>query len=275
MGVTLSINDLRSVTSKMAQFENLDYTGFSFSFLKRRLGHVFSNLRIKKLTQFTESLSDAGFREDVNYYMAVGVTEMFRDPGFWRSIRSNVLPFFQKQDGTIWFPDTSSGEELFSLTILLKEEGLLDRVRIFGQHPSEKRCAEVAGGFLEASDQELNYNNYKRLEERDRFENYFHRENSVLRLNPELLSNCNISKGWPVASSEESESVDFIIFRNACIYYTFQKREEVLKTVVNRLKPGGFIAIGVKEAVPASLKDILTPMDEKESIYRKAGIKSH
>lgn len=257
----------------MARYDNLDYTGFSFSFLKRRLDYVFNELRIRKLAQFTERLPDEVFRDNVRYYMAVNVTEMFRDPGFWRSMRTNVFPLLEEDIKTFWFPDTSSGEEVFSLVILLHEYGWIDEADIVCNHLSSEKCREVSSGIFDSGNMELHLGNYRRLEERDTFDDYFFRDNNRLRLRNELLKNVRISSGWLIPDNE-IESFGFIMFRNSCINYTFQYRERVLEEIVSRLKPGGFIALGIKESVPSVLKDILVPVDKKESIYRKTGVKS-
>lgn len=273
MGVSLNINDIRSLTTEMARYDNLDYTGCSFSFLKRRLGYVFNELKIRKLVQFTERLTDEVFRDSVRYYMAVNVTEMFRDPGFWRSLRANVFPLIEENSTNFWFPDTASGEEVFSLLILLQEDGLLDKVDIICNHLSSRKREEISSGVFDSGNMELHHNNYRRLEEKDTFDDYFFRDGNRLRLRDELLKNVSIVNGWLVPGNE-IESFGFIMFRNSCINYTFQHRDKVLEEIVSRLEPGGFIALGIKESVPGFLKDILVPVDKKESIYRKAGAKN-
>jgi chemotaxis protein methyltransferase CheR len=273
MGVTLSINELRNVTNEMARYGHMDYTGYSFSFLKRRLWHVFSELRVRKLNHFLERLSDETFREGVKYHMAVNVTEMFRDPGFWRSLRSAVFPLFGEQKWSAWFPDVPSGEELFSLAILLEEDGLLDQVDIFCQHPSKEKCRVISEGFVDSKNNELNHSNYRRLEENDRFDHYFCDDDGQLRFQKDLLDGCRFESSW-LEHGDENDAFDLIMFRNAGINYSFQKRDEVLKSVVERLNPGGILTLGVKELIPGFFHGTLMPLNEKESIYRKTGVKS-
>jgi chemotaxis protein methyltransferase CheR len=272
MGFTLGINDIKTVASEMSRYDNMDYTGYSFSFLKRRLAYVFDKLKVRKLVAFSDRLKDDGFREDVKYHMAVGVTEMFRDPGFWRSVRHNIFPVLGNEF-TVWFPDTPSGEELFSFLILLKESNLSDSVKIVFQHSSEKICREISEGIMDFKNTELNHSNYRRLEESDRFEHYFAEDNGHLKLDKELLKNCSFRVVAP-GEVEGDEMFNLIIFRNSGINYSFGGREELFKNIVGHLNPGGFFAIGLKETVPASLKNNLVMVDEKESIYRKPGLKN-
>lgn len=272
MGVTLGINDIKAVTSEMARYDKMDYTGYSFSFLKRRLAHVFDKMKIRKLVAFSDRLKDDEFREEVKYHMAVKVTEMFRDPGFWRSVRHNLFPALGT-DFTVWFPDTPSGEELFSFLILLKESNLSDTVKIVFQHSSEKICREISEGITDPKISELNHSNYIRLEENDRFENYFVEDNGQQRFEKKLLKNCRFRVLAP-GEVVDDEKFDLIIFRNSGINYSFSGHEELFKNIVGHLNPGGFFAIGLKETVPPALKDNLVMVDEKESIYRKPGLKN-
>ncbi|MFW6351200.1 MAG: CheR family methyltransferase [Bacteroidota bacterium] len=272
MGVTLGINDIKAVTSEMAGYDNMDYTGHSFSFMKRRLAFVFDKLKVRKLVTFSDQLKDDGFREEVKYFMAVKVTEMFRDPGFWRSVRHNIFPALGN-NFTVWFPDTPSGEELFSFLILLKESNLSDSVKIVFQHSSEKICQDISNGIIDFKNSELNHSNYRRLEERDRFDNYFINDNDQPRLNKELLKNCSFRVFAPGKIGAD-EMFDLIIFRNSGINYSYSGYEELFTNIYGHLNSGGFLAVGLKETLPASLKDYLVMVDEKESIYRKPGVKN-
>ena len=267
MGISLGINDIKNITSEMARYEGMDYTGYNFSFLKRRLGHVFTELKVRRLPQFIERLSDESFREMVRYYLTVNVTEMFRDPGFWRSLRNNVLPRFRNRGWRIWFPDAASGEEIFSLAIILKEDGLLEQAEIVCHHPSSEKCREISEGVFDPKNDETNQSNYRRLEENDRFEDYFIRTNGQVKFRDDLLQGARFVPEW-FTDFDEEEKFDLIMFRNSAINFTFQRRDEALKKVVEHLLPGGFLAIGVKEPLSASLRDVLMPVDEKESIYR-------
>ncbi|MFW6267645.1 MAG: CheR family methyltransferase [Marinilabiliaceae bacterium] len=251
----------------MARYEGMNYTGYNFSFLKRRLGHVFAELKVRRLPQFIERLSDESFRDLVRYHMAVNVTEMFRDPGFWRSLRIQVLPHFRSRDWRVWFPDATSGEEVFSLAIILKEDGLLDQAEIVCHHPSSEKCREISEGVFYHKNEETNLNNYRRLEENDQFEDYFIRTNGQVKFRDDLLHKARFFPEW-FTDLGEDEKFDLIIFRNSAINFTFQRRDEVLQKVVEHLQPGGFLAIGVKEPLPVALRNILIPVDEKESIYK-------
>ncbi|MGQ1890211.1 CheR family methyltransferase [Thermophagus sp. OGC60D27] len=268
MGFTFSIKEIKSVTSEMARYESLDYTGHSFSFLKRRLGHVFSELRVRKLNQLSELLKDENFREKINYHMAVNVTEMFRDPGFWRVLRQDIFPLFKEENWSVWFPDASSGEEVFSLLVLLKEEGLIDSVDVLCQHPSKEKCQEISQGMLDLKKLDINLCNYRRLEENTLFENYFIDRDGRKLFSKDLLKGCRY-RSEALGEKENNEQFDLILFRNSGINYTARKKEEIFEGVLKNLKPGGVIALGVRENVPDPFRNQVKVLNQKESIFRK------
>ncbi|SFE29221.1 CheR family methyltransferase [Thermophagus xiamenensis] len=268
MGVSLSIKEIKTVTSEMSKYDCLDYSGHSFSFLKRRLGHIFSQLKIRRLTQFCEQLADENFRELINYHMAVNVTEMFRDPGFWRVLRRDVFSLFDKEGWSVWFPDTPSGEEVYSLLILLKEQGILNNVKVLCQHPSKEKCREISEGVIDQKKIEISYNNYRRLEEKDLFNNYFIEKEGEKYFNKELLEFCEF-KCASVGVGDFNEKFDLILFRNSGINYTVRKKEELLARLLSNLKTGGIIALGVRESIPEVFHNQLCVLDRKESIFKK------
>ena len=269
MGVTLSIKEIKTVTSEMSRYECLDYSGHSFSFLKRRLGHVFSQLKIRRLAQFCERLEDENFRELINYHMAVNVTEMFRDPGFWRVLRRDVFPLLKKNEKwSVCFPDTPSGEEVYSLLILLKEEGLLNNVRVLCLHPSKEKCREISEGVIDQKKIEVSYNNYRRLEEKDLFNDYFIEKENGKFFKKELLEVCQF-KSTSVEQDDLNEKFDLILFRNSGINYTVQKKEEVIGQLLKNLKSGGILALGIRETVPNTFRKQLCVLDKNESLFKK------
>ena len=268
MGVTFSIKEIKSVTNEMARYEKLDYSGHSFSFLKRRLGHVFSVLKIRRLNQFSEQLKDENFRELVNYHMAVDVTEMFRDPGFWRVLRTDVFPLFKEKKWSVWFPDAPSGEEVYSLLILLKEEGLIDSVDVLFQHPSSVKCQEIFEGVLDQKKMAISHSNYRRLEENSLFEDNFVDGEYGKSIRKDLLKGCRFQSVF-LGHEFDDQQFDLILFRNSGINYTIQRKEEIFEKIMKKLKHGGVIALGVRETVPEAFRNKLSVLNHKECVFQK------
>ncbi|MDG5799391.1 CheR family methyltransferase [Marinilabiliaceae bacterium ANBcel2] len=267
--MNLGINEIKEITKAMALYPEMDYSNFLISFLKRRLSLIFDKLKIRKVDLFIESLSDETVRRTITDYMCVEVTEMFRDPAFWRSIRSNILDKIPDKADTIWLPHISTGEELFSLSVILHESEKLSAFKIECNTPSKTKYSEIITGKINPKHFDLNQTNYKRLENKELFKDYFNSKNGEVSIKEELRNNikCNVSNSFTNIDSEAN--VGLIIFRNIAIYLNHKTTEEIYKELIDKLMPGGFLAIGIKEELPQSIKDYLIEIDSSEKIYKK------
>src|SRR5690606_17282907 len=117
-----------------------DFSGYSRASIYRRVKRFLSHKHLDSIQALREALfSDSYFFENFLQEITVNVTEMFRDPGFFLSLRTNVLPILSTYPFIkIWDAGCSTGEELFSLAILLEEEGLLGRTKIYATDINQK-----------------------------------------------------------------------------------------------------------------------------------------
>ncbi|ASB49038.1 CheR family methyltransferase [Alkalitalea saponilacus] len=270
--MNLGINDIREITSAMSAYTNMDYTEYALSFLKRRLAYIFDHFNIRKVGTFIEALSQNDFRENVTRLMFVENTEMFRDPAFWRSLRDNVLLKLPEETQNIWLPDETSGEEIFSLAIILHEMNQAGKYKILCSNPSNSICENIREGRLNASHLDVSQTNYKRLENRDRFIQYIKKENGTILLHENIVSQVSCEE-FSINENNKPVKTGLIIFRNKAIYYNTKKAEKILTGLYNNLLPGGYIAIGVKEKMPLSIEDELIVIDKSEKIYQKPLLK--
>ncbi|TCO10944.1 CheR family methyltransferase [Natronoflexus pectinivorans] len=270
--MNLGINDIREITSAMSAYTNMDYTEYALSFLKRRLAYIFDQFNIRKVGTFIEALSKNDFREHVIKLMFVENSEMFRDPAFWRSLRDNVLLNLPEGTQNIWVPDEPSGEEIFSLAIILHEMNQAGKYNILCSNPSTSICASIREGRINASHLDVSQTNYKRLENRDRFNEYIKKENGTVLLTENITSQVNCEE-FDIIKNNKPDKTGLIIFRNKAIYYNTKKAEKTLTELYNNLLPGGYIAIGVKEKMPLSINDELIVVDKSEKIYQKPQLK--
>lgn len=257
----------------MAEYPHMDYSNYALSFLKRRLSYLFSQLNIRRKERFFESLKQTDFREKVTYHMCVDTTEMFRDPAFWRTLRDKILDKIPVDGKNFWIPMAASGEEMFSLAILLHENQLSHKYQIIGQTPSLERCNYILEGKINARHDDVNQTNYKRLEDQNVYQNYIQRDNGFCWLDEKVRQNIDCRHESFLISTPSEESIGLILFRNISIYYNTRLTQLVFKRVIDKLMPGGFLVIGTKEQLPAAFKDELIEVDALEKIYKKPGLK--
>ena len=265
--MNLSISDIKEIVYVVSSFENMNYSGYTISFLKRRFSKIFDMLNIRKIAQFYEMIGDADVRDKVIGELFVDDTEMFRDPSFWRYMRDNILNQLPA-GSTIWLTDESSGEEVFSLSIILKEKQLTDKLKILCNNPSKMCCNNIKNGILKIANFEINSLNYKRLEDNDFFDNYFSPNNYVYKASQEIVNNIKCKQAH-YTKTVEQEKISMIFTRNQALYYNLKYSEQYFNTLYKILNPGGFLAIGVKEILPQTIEDKMIAVSEQEKIYKK------
>lgn len=268
MAVLIGINEMKIITEALSERSGYSFNNFVQSFLKRRLQAFLEKYHIRNIDQFLKQLGSKLFLESLLYFLSVDTTEMFRDPGFWRAIKAKVLndPILTKNP--VWFPDIGSGEELFSFLILLDIIDREHRPEVYFHHPSSSRIDEVRSGMIRSKHIDVHSNNFKRLEIGGKFEDYCHYHSNNVVVSNSVLDNIHPKKGWFLTKPEQ-HSFGLIFFRNSMLYLNKQLREDVFQFLYNKIAPGGFIVIGIKESIPDSMKNKLLAVDENEKIYRK------
>lgn len=269
MSVQLSINELKELASVLTQKTGYPFNDFPASFLKRRLTHYFERFHIRRIDQLIEQCGSKLFLESLLYHFSVETTEMFRDPGFWRAFNSTIQKNSFLLDYPVWFPDAASGEEIFSFQILASLAKFTRIPQVYYHHPSSTRLEEIKAGILKSKDVELNSNNLKRLELDGDFDRIGCLVNNTMRIHGIYLQKMTPQKGWFLTPPPEAGNVGMIIFRNMMLYMNKPLQEKVCQNFLERLIPGGLLAIGIKESLPDIVSGKFECVDAQERIFRK------
>lgn len=166
-----------------------------------------------------------------------------------------------------WLPDLSSGDELYSLLILLNEINYADNARIHVNHPSLKALNDVKSGLLAARKMDTNSYNYKRFEGIAKLEDYYRESNQGFKMDSKLLNKVVFNQAGMLHAP--AQKVDIILFRNSMLYYTKAYHYELKNTFDTALQAGGLICLGVKEILPEPFGDRFECLEQKEKIYGK------
>ncbi|NPA36449.1 MAG: hypothetical protein GXO47_06335 [Chlorobi bacterium] len=269
-GLGLGLKDVRELSAFMSDVLGIPYDHMPVSFFKRRLTNVFAKNNIRNVEHFKELLTSGDIKENIYHDFSVSITEMFRDPGFWRYLRSLLQNLSPGKTFTVWFPDASSGEEVFSFLILIAELNMLDRIKVICQHPSSRITEDIRKGILRNKNAEVNANNYIRIEGNGNFKDYYSLQDNIFVLNTYLLQNVETVTGH-FLNTAINEPAGLIMFRNKMIYYDKEVSEKGIKTLTGKLSPGGLIAIGGKEKMPESTMSSFKCINEKERVFKKHG----
>ncbi|MFW5726895.1 MAG: CheR family methyltransferase, partial [bacterium] len=161
----VEIADLRRIAEFVKLRFGYDFTDYAMSSFKRRIQRILELYKFASAEQLVKKLEDDPlFFETFLAEVTVNVTEMFRDPSFWREIRDHIVPNILLNHNTfsIWHAGCSSGEEVISMAILLKEMGILDKVNIIATDIDKPILARAMKAEYAMKNMELNEKNYIR-----------------------------------------------------------------------------------------------------------------
>jgi chemotaxis protein methyltransferase CheR len=214
---------------------------------------------------------DPALMEGLIQGVTVAVTEMFRDPGFFRMLREAVVPRLSTYPFLrIWNAGCATGEEAYSLAILLREEGLEGRFRIYATDINRKVLEAAGRGEVPLRGLQNYSRNYQLSGGRGSLADYLEVRAGAARLDPSLRDHMVFASHNLVTDSDFGE-MNLILCRNVMIYFTPAYRDRALGLFDASLPPGGFLCLGLKESLAGTALDPhYTELAHRIRIYRKA-----
>ena len=207
----------------------------------------------------------AGMLDD----FTVRVSEVFRDPGFYRVFRERVVPTLRTYPMLkIWHAGCASGEEVFSSAILLVEEDLYERSQIYATDMSPKALEMARAGVYPEAETEKFANNYRDSGGKARFEDYYSRAYGRIAVRESLRKNI-VYFQHDLASDYALGEMHVVFCRNVLIYFGSELRDRTLRTFTDCLGHGGFLCLGMNESLPPTAKDAFSEFAARERIYRR------
>jgi chemotaxis protein methyltransferase CheR len=268
----IGIVETRNIIKAIQDTYGLDFRDYALTSFKRRLEEIITNNGLKDAEGLINRLTN--YKDFIDYFLseiAPETTEMFRDPSLWRSVRDEIIPEIVKGSNKpkIWVASFDSGQELYSLAIVLKEAGLLSEVQIYASALSDKTVDKIKTGKIDVKELEVNDANYVRLNGKLSFSDYYKIENGLPILDSSLIQNVTFVKINTVYDNIPG-GIKFILFRNQMIYYNQLLQDKVLMNLSNSVVPGGYLAIGIKETLEnTNTSNKFTVFNDLEKIYKK------
>lgn len=248
-----------------------DFRHYARASAQRRVKHILAKSGHKNVSDLIPLLMrDEAFAQKAIHSFSITVTEMFRDPDFYRAIRQTVTPYLQTYPFIkIWVAGCATGEEVYSLAILLKEEGIYDRTTIYATDFNESALKQAADGIYPLKDVKQHTGNYQKSGGLLSFSDYYHAEYDSAIMNPALKSNITFANHNLVTDGVFTE-VQVVFCRNVLIYFDRTLQNWALTTLTNSLTRGGFLCLGTKETLEfSSIVDQFKPVLLEQRIYQK------
>lgn len=248
-----------------------DFTEYAEASAVRRILHYMRTNRVSTVQELSKSLltdEDAFARFILEF--TVNVTEMFRDPTFYKSLRENVLKHLATYPVIkVWIAGCSTGEEVYSMAILLKEEGLLDRSVIYATDINQRALQAAKDGIYRMDLMKAYTSSYQKAGGKNSFSDYYTAKYDSAMIDKSLKQNIVFSI-HNLAVDTSFNEFQLILCRNVLIYFNQKLQNRVINLFYDSLSPFGFLALGSKESLLFSDKQKeFADVDKREKIYRK------
>jgi len=266
---TISYEDLNLLVDFIKNIHGFDFMGYSSASLKRRVTRIMQLQQLSLFDLRTLLTNDPHYFESFLIDITVNVTEMFRDPLFYRSVKENVLPYLRSyQRVKVWNAGCSTGEELYSFAIMLQEEGLYDRSFLYGTDINSEVLDIAKNGIYDLKKMKQYAENYSKTGIKNSLSDYYTAKYGAASINHSLKKNVLFSV-HNLASDGVFNEFQLISCRNVLIYFNTALQKKVIDLFYNSIANFGFLCLGSKETLRSSESARFKIIDKKNNIYQK------
>ncbi len=271
--MVIEYNDFKKMLESIRSKYGYDFTEYSEASVKRRSVSFMTERKIGSMESLGKMLiNDESLFEEFVRNISVTVTEMFRDPQFYKSLRENAMkrlatyPFIK-----IWIAGCATGEEAYSLAILLREEGILDRSIIYATDINQYSLQVAREGIFPMDSMKTFTSNYLKSGGKNSFSNYYRANYHAALFDKSLRQNIVFSY-HNLTCDKSFNEFQLILCRNVLIYFNQVLQNKAINLFYESLAPFGILGLGNKESLLfTDRKKCFSDIDKKERIFMKNG----
>ena len=248
-----------------------DFRDYSGASLKRRVQHALLQLGCETISQLqSRVLHDPHVFQQLLEILTIPFTEMFRDPSYWLALRQQVVPLLRTYPSLkVWVAGCATGEEVFSLAILLQEEGLLERSIVYATDINPAVLDKARQGIFPIVSVRQHTANYQAAGGKRAFSDYYSAAYNAARFDPDLIRNVTFADHSLATDTVFSET-HLISCRNVLIYFNKALQNRALGLFHESLCHRGFLGLGNKESLDFShFVDKFEPVSRRDRLFRK------
>jgi len=248
-----------------------DFRQYSKAHIHRRIRNRMAMSGLEDVSQIqSKVLNDETFAYELLQDLSITVTEMFRDKDFYKSLRENVIPILKTYPFIkIWHAGCATGEEAYSMAIILQEEGLYDRATIYATDFNQHALNRAKEGIISNATIKQYTANYQLSGGKESFSDYYTSSYGNVIMNQSLKKNIVWANHNLVIDSVFAE-VHLILCRNVLIYFDINLQNKVQKLFYESLINGGILCLGSKEGLCfTDFFEKYTELDKKQRIFKK------
>jgi chemotaxis protein methyltransferase CheR len=262
--------DITILLTDLLDHYGYDFNDYSKASLKRRIQRLYSLDKFPSFAEFRYRIrNDEAYLKRFVEEITVNVTEMFRDPGFYEALRKEVLPMLATYPLIrIWHAGCSTGEEVYSLAIVLKEANLLQKSLLYATDINPDVLERAKEGIFPLSQMKQYSENYIAAGGKHDFSTYYTSGYDRARFDS-ALSERMIFATHNLVSDRSFNEFQLILCRNVMIYFDKELQDRVLQLFDQSLETLGFLALGSKETIRFSPLASTYKQLGREKIWRK------
>jgi chemotaxis protein methyltransferase CheR len=263
--------EIKLLTEGIYQHYGFDFRDYSLPSLKRRIWKRIYAEGLSTISGLQEKvLHDPSSMERLLLDLSINTTAMFRDPTFYLAFRKKVVPLLRTYPFVrIWHAGCSTGEEVYSMAMLLYEEGLYDRCRIYATDINEAVLQRAKEGIFPINTMRENTSNYIAAGGTGTFSEYYVAKYDYAIFRPSLRENVVFAQHNLVTDASFNQ-FNVIFCRNVLIYFNNRLQDRVQQLFLESLEMFGILGLGKKETVRYSaVTDNYEVIDEEERLYRR------
>jgi len=265
--------EIRLLLEALYHRYHYDFRNYAMSSVRRRLRQAREQLGFATISALQErALHDPDMLPKLLRYLTVQVSEMFRDPGYFRAIRDKVVPHLRTYPSLkIWIAGCSSGEELYSFVILFREEGLEERTIFYATDINPDALAQAEAGIYHVDRIRLFTENHRRAGGRTSLSDHYHSAYDRCVFDRSLRRNVVFSD-HSLVTDEVFGEMQLVSCRNVMIYFDRVLQDRAVGLFREALPRNGFLGLGAKETLRFSMHaDAFRDFVRDEKIYQRTG----
>jgi chemotaxis protein methyltransferase CheR len=248
-----------------------DFREYSRPSLKRRITELMHNEKLGSVSAFQDKiLHDTAYLERLLLGLSVHATSMFRDPSFYATFRRRVVPLLRTYPTVqIWVAGCSTGEEVYSLAILLQEERIYERCRIYATDISQAVLRKAREGIFPLAAMREYTSNYHQAGGTNDFSDYYTAQYGSVIFSSALKRNVVFSE-HNLATDGSFNEFQVILCRNVMIYFNKDLQARVHKLLYDSLSMFGVFGLGNKESLKFTPRaSFYQNLNDQDKLYRK------
>ena len=251
-----------------------DFRSYARASIERRTRQFLTTSGCQSVSEMIPKvLHDEQFFSRLAQSFSISVTEMFRDPFFYAALRQKVIPLLKTWPHfKIWHAGCATGEEVYSLAIVLKEAGLLERATIYATDFNDAALGKAKEGSYTLERLRQATKNYQQSGGTESFSDYYHARYDAATMDGALRQRITFSN-HNLASDNAFGDMHLVFCRNVLIYFNRELQNRALRLFTESLVHGGFLCLGSKEDLQfTEVSADYAKVDDRARIYKRTAV---